>query len=312
MIGLVQLGLAAIVLAIGADLFADNVGAIASSLHVRSAAVALVLAGAEPEELATAAAAAISGRPALAAGDAVGASVTALTLVLGLAAVLGCAAVDATARRVAPIAAASAGLAVLTLADARLSRTEAAVLVVAYAPFLIWVLRRDHIAVPVAARGTEADRGATTGQAVLGMLGIVAMTLGGWLAVNGAERLVEALGRPDGAVGLTLLGLATSAELLALIWATSRRGTSDLIVSAVVGSVAFNATLTLGLTGLVHPGAVTDIAGSAVAVAVLATGLAMLLAARRELSRRSGAALLAGYGLFVLWTLGTTSPTLGW
>ena len=54
MIGLLLVLLAAAALALGADLFADNVGALAHRLHVRSTTVALVLAGAEPEELATA------------------------------------------------------------------------------------------------------------------------------------------------------------------------------------------------------------------------------------------------------------------
>ena len=46
---------------------------------------------------------------------------------------------------------------------------------------------------------------------------------GGWLAVGGAERALHALRLSDSAVGLTLLALATDAELFALAWAAMRR-----------------------------------------------------------------------------------------
>ena len=48
----------------------------------------MLLAGAEPEELLTAALASAQGRPGLAVGDAIGANVTMLTAALGLAALV--------------------------------------------------------------------------------------------------------------------------------------------------------------------------------------------------------------------------------
>jgi cation:H+ antiporter len=56
-------------------------------------------------------------------------------------------------------------------------------------------------------------------------LGSVAlMAAGGWLAVGGAERVVQGLRLTDSAVGLTLLALATTAELFALAGAAARPG----------------------------------------------------------------------------------------
>lgn len=51
-------------------------------------AIGLVLAGAEPEELVTAVFASAQHHPGIAAGDAIGANITVLTLVLGLALVV--------------------------------------------------------------------------------------------------------------------------------------------------------------------------------------------------------------------------------
>jgi cation:H+ antiporter len=50
-----------------------------------------------------------------------------------------------------------------------------------------------------------------------------------------ADRVVAALSLSESAVGLTLLALATTAELFALAWAASRRGVSEIAVGAPGG-----------------------------------------------------------------------------
>ena len=72
----------------GAELFAENAAGTGRGLGVSFLAVGLILAGAEPEELVTAAIAASRHHPAIGAGDAVGANVTMLTLVIGAACVI--------------------------------------------------------------------------------------------------------------------------------------------------------------------------------------------------------------------------------
>src|SRR4051794_39660563 len=88
MTGLLLLAVAAGLLVAGAELFVDNAAAAAGRLGVTVLAVGLLLAGAEPEELLTGVIASGSGHGGLAAGDALGANVTMLTLTLGLAALL--------------------------------------------------------------------------------------------------------------------------------------------------------------------------------------------------------------------------------
>jgi len=57
----------------------------------------------------------------------------------------------------------------------------------------------------------------------------------------------------DSAAGLTLLALATTAELFALAWAAMWRGVSEIAVAGVVGSVAYNGTASLGVAPLSAP-----------------------------------------------------------
>ena len=188
------------------ELFTENVGAAARGLGITVFGAAFLLAGAEPEEMITAVIASGRHRPGLAAGDAIGANLTMLTLVLGLAAV---------AR---PL------------------------------PF----------------------GGRVRGYAL-------------WSAL---------------AVGLTLLALATTAELFALAWAAMRRGVSEIAVAGVVGSVAYNATASLGVAALVRPLAVGGLLAPAIAAAVLPVALLLATTAGR-LNRQTGAVLVVGYGAWV-------------
>ncbi len=74
---------AAVLLAAGAELFAEHSAAAGRRLGVSGLAVGLLLAGAEPEELITVVLAALRDQPGIAAGDAIGANVTLLTLITG-------------------------------------------------------------------------------------------------------------------------------------------------------------------------------------------------------------------------------------
>jgi len=70
----------------GAEAFAEHLGAASVQLGVSSFALALLLAGAEPEELATAVAASLRGSPGIALGDVVGANVAICLVALGVGA----------------------------------------------------------------------------------------------------------------------------------------------------------------------------------------------------------------------------------
>jgi cation:H+ antiporter len=137
----------------------------------------------------------------------------------------------------------------------------------------------------------------------LAIAGLALVTLGGWAAVSGAERVVADLDLSESGVGLTLVAFATSSELLALLWAARRRQVTELAVAALVGSVVGNATATLGLSALVRP---LDTSGVTRA-AWLAAGLSTLLLLRLDATRRHttlvGGLLIAAYPAFVVLTL---------
>lgn len=316
MIGIGLLAVAAILLFVGAELFAENAAGAGRRLGITALAVALLLAGAEPEEMITAVLAAINGRPDLAAGDAIGANVTMLTLVLGLTAVLRPFPFGDRVREYAVGAAIAGVAAVVVLLDAAVSRLEGLALIGAYAALvgLVWWREREPPLIGEAAEAVEnPDAPASSGTAwrplALALAGIAIMLSGGWVAVEGATRLVADLGIRDSVIGLTLLALATTAELFALAWSSARREISELAVAAVIGSAAYNATVSLGAAAVAQPLAVSGILGAAVAGAALPVVL-IGLGWRGRLGVRGGLLLLIGYAVYlVVVATGTAAVT---
>jgi cation:H+ antiporter len=130
-------------------------------------------------------------------------------------------------------------------------------------------------------------------------LGIALMVAGGDIAVRGAVRVVELFDQSDAAIGLTVLALATTAELFALVFAAARHDVPEVAVAGVVGSAAYNATATLGAGALAAPLAVSGLVLPAIAAASLP--LLLLVLARDGALRRVGGALLAT--LYVVYVL---------
>ncbi len=296
----------------GAEAFAEHIGEAASRLGVSVLALGILLAGAEPEEAVTAMLASARGYPELAAGDAIGANLVILTLTVGLAALLAPLPVGRRVVEYAAAAAVAGALAVGLLWDGTLGRPESTLLLVAYVAGVVWVWRREkeppllgELAELAEEEDGDEEEESTSRALVFVALGLVGMVSGGFLAVRGAEGLVGAFGATESVVGLTVLALATSAEMIALVIAAHRRGVTEVALAGAVGSVAYNATVSLGLAGLVEPLRLGD--GSPVLVVGVVTALLplVLLAGRRtgHFPRPLGFGLVAAYAAALAWLL---------
>lgn len=306
----VLLVLGAGLLTAGAEAFAEHITEAASRLGVSVLALGVLLAGAEPEEAVTAMLAAGQGHPALAAGDAIGANLVILTVAIGLAALLTPLPVSRRVMEYAAAASAAGVLAVALMWNGVLGRVEGTVLVLAYAVGVVWVWRREQEPPVIGEMAELAEEeharagGPEPSRALLlVLLGLLGMVSGGFLAVRGAEGLVDAFGATESVIGLTVLALATSAEMIALVIAAHRRGVTEIALAGAIGSVAYNATITLGLAAWVDPlllGRSTPVLNVGVVTAVLPL---VLLAGRRTGSfpRALGVLLVAVYLASTAW-----------
>jgi cation:H+ antiporter len=307
--GLVWLALGAGMLVVGAELFAENVLSAARRVGLTAVALGVLLAGAEPEEAVTAGIASARDHPQLAVGDAVGANLVVLTLALGLAGVFTPLPVSRRVREYAGAAAVAGLVALALLADGSVGRLEGGLLVVGYLLAVGWVWRREQRppAVGEVAESEDdqddedGDESPTLLAVVLVVVGVALMAGGGWFAVTGASRVVSGLGLDDTGVGLTLLALATSVEMLALVLAAVRHRVGEVALAGLVGAVAYNATVSLGVGALVTPlRGVGDARLLAVAGVCVVLPLTLFVLGRwRVVDRGVGAVLALAYVLAV-------------
>jgi cation:H+ antiporter len=294
----------------GAEAFAEHLGSASVRLGVSSFALALLLAGAEPEELATVVTAAVKGAPGIALGDVIGANVTGCLVALGLGATI------------APLPCRGAVLAYGALAlpfgavatwigwGGAVGRAEGGLLVALYIAYvaLIWRVEKRPPRLGEVEEIEEAREKAARGIASRVGRDLVFVAAGVAATILGASLLVDAVRHFAGGeslqlrLGLTAVGFATGFELVVLAWSTARRGIGEAAVAAVMGSFAYNVTMTLGAGALARPLAVLGAPAlhspwlMMLAALALALGLAL---PQRELRRPAGILLLLAYAGFL-------------
>ena len=313
---LVAFALGVAVIVWGAEAFAEHLGAASVQLGVSSFALALILAGAEPEELATAVVASLRGSPGIALGDVIGANVAICFVALGVGAWIAPLPFRGTVMRYALLALPLGAIGTWCAWDGAVSRVEGGLLVALYVAYVatIWWTERKPPILGEVGKLDEARDAALAGQThpvgrdlALVLAGVAAMA-------GGASLLVEAVQRISGVesvqtrLGLTLVGFATGFELVVLAWSAARRGVSEAVVAGVVGSFAYNVTMTLGAAALARPLVLFEASFLHLPLALMLAALLLvvLLATRRQQLRRSEAyVLLAAYPTFVLLVLFT-------
>lgn len=296
----------------GAEAFAEHLAPAAVALRVSSFALALLLAGAEPEELATGVVASLRHASGVAFGDVIGANIAMCLVALGLGAVIAPLPFATRVRRYGLLALPAGAVGAVVAWGGQVRRVEGGVLVAVYVGYIgvIWAFEGNPPAIGEASELDEARERAAVATTrrrvgrdlVIIVAGIVAMSAGATLLVEGVRHLAHA-DSSQTRLGLTLIGFATAFELVVLAWSASRRGASEAVVAAVVGSFAYNATMTLGASALARPLHITQPTQLRAPLVVMLAALAavLLLAFRRQrLTRPAGIFLLACYPAFVV------------
>lgn len=300
----------------GAEAFAEHLAVASARLGVSAFALAILLAGAEPEELATAVTASLRDSPGIALGDVIGANVAICLVALGVGAVLAPLPFDFRVRRYALAGLPAGVLASVFAWDGVVSRLEGVVLVAGYVVFVatIWMIERRPPALGETGEVAEAEAdvgegGVTAGRVgrelALVVVGVVAMAVGAIGLVEGVRRISD-VESTQSRLGLVVVGLATAFELVVLAWSSARRGITAAVVAGVIGSFTYNVTMTLGAGALARPLRVEDadlLRGPWVAM-LLSLMVVIAVGWRPKVIRRpAGVLLLALYPVFVLGVL---------
>lgn len=143
------------------------------------------------------------------------------------------------------------------------------------------------------------------------LLDILFIVIGVAMVLYGADRLTEgasALARrmnvPEIIIGLTIVAAGTSAPELFVSLVSALKGTPDLAVGNVVGSNTMNAMLIVGCAAMVAPMTISrSTVKKDIPFSVAASVLLILIALDAFLGRLDGILLLAGFAVFMAYTL---------
>ncbi|PMB12657.1 sodium:proton exchanger [Fischerella thermalis CCMEE 5282] len=306
-------GVAAIVW--GAETFAKHLGEAAVRLQISSFALALLLAGAEPEELATTIAATLKDALAIAFGDVIGANIAVCLVALGVGAIIAPLPFGKQVMRYAlfglPIGVAAVGF----IWDGQVTRIEGAILLALYILYLgmIWIVERqppamgeteaiEEAAARLAQEEISKNRGRVGKELLLVVAGLAAMTIGSLMLVE-AVRQITNVEATQTTLSLTVVGFATAFELVILCWSAARKGATEVVIAGVVGSFAYNVTMTLGAASVIRPLNITDatlLHKPAIAMLLALVLVIVLATPTKQITQKAGWFLVGAYPVFLL------------
>lgn len=144
------------------------------------------------------------------------------------------------------------------------------------------------------------------------ILGLVLILAGANFLVEYSSKIAKTLGISDFIIGMTIVGIGTSAPELVVSILSAIKGNPDMAVGNVIGSNIFNTTVILGATAIVFPIALTsnnirkDIPfGLLAALTLLILGNSIFLDGTQSniIYRVNGLLLLFMFGIFIAYTI---------
>lgn len=311
----------------GADLLVLGGSRLAAGLGISPLVVGLTIIafGTGAPELAVSVKAAILKESDISLGNVIGSNIANVMLVLGLAAVLTPVAVSGRLiRRDAPIMVAVSVLLFVVCLDGNLSRFDGGMLLVIFAVYTFWSVRKSRELHLDDAAGEGPPLPQPKEQGVRGQLknviyliiGLALLFAGSQWIVTGAISLAQFLGISQLVISLTIVALSTSLPEVATTVVAGLRKEADIGVGNIVGSNIFNILAVLGSAALFDSdglGVASQALSLDIPVMTLAA-VACLVVCYTEstIQRWEGGLFLAYYVLYTVYLIlyGTGHPAV--
>lgn len=145
-------------------------------------------------------------------------------------------------------------------------------------------------------------------QILILLAGLALVVFGADYLVEGASGIARRFGLSEFVIGLTIVGMGTSAPEMVVSFIGAFHGNADISVGNVVGSNIFNTLLILGITGMLLPMAITpENRRRDIPMNIVVTFLLVLLGFKHTilgigsdgLSRADGAVLVALFAVYM-------------
>ncbi|MEX0723580.1 MAG: calcium/sodium antiporter [Gracilimonas sp.] len=299
----------------GAELFlksVDKFGAAWSVSPVVMGLTVVAFATGAPE-LAISLQAAVDGKPDLVVGNILGSNIANILLILGIAGLVHPLKITNRIIKVdVPVVIAASVLLLVLASDGLLSPLDGGIIflgLIAYSVFMYFQIRKDRASNIMANGGEESSLEEPVSAMfyvkyiLILLAGLVLIVMGSRFMVHSAVEIAGTLGISELIIGLTIVSIGTSLPEVATSVSAVRRGDSDTAVANVMGSNLYNILLTLSLTVLIAPGAIS-VSGDAINLdlpfmVIVAVGCLPLFWPGKELGRPEAFGFLTYYGLYM-------------
>lgn len=300
----------------GADWLVTGSSAIAKRLGISDFVIGLTIVsvGTSAPELIVNVMASINGNAGIAIGNVLGSNIANVLLILGISAIIYSLPIQRnTVLSEVPFSLAAA-LLVGFLANTDifglehnehgLGRIDGVIILFFFGLFLMYVFTLPSAKEDSQDPTIQAMSGAKA--ALLTVIGVAALFLGGKWVVDGAVQLAQLFGMSEAFIGLTIVAVGTSLpELVTSAMAAYRRNT-DIAVGNVVGSNIFNLLLILGLSSVIRPLPFQQSSNIDLLVVVLSGALiilALALGRRLVIKRYDGVIFVLCYVGYIAYLL---------
>ena len=305
----------------GADRLTDGAASLARGMRVPEIIIGLtiVAAGTSAPELFVSLVSAIKGTSDLAVGNVIGSNIYNTMLIVGCSALVAPMAVSpSTVKKDIPFSVlASLLLFMLCFDDMdsphlwgnELTRSDGLIMLAGFAAFMIYTFnaaKKDGL-MPTEEELEEnselpKDYSKLWRNISFMVLGLACLIIGSNLFVDAASYVAYRYGVRQSVVGLTIVAGGTSLPELATSVVAAYKGRSALAIGNVIGSNVFNILFILGITATVHPMRIMGITIVDLTMMLVSVGLLWLFAYTKYfVSRKEGAVLLFGFGLYMCW-----------
>lgn len=308
------------ILVAGAELLVRGAVRLAEGVGVSPLVIGLTVVGfgTSSPELVTSVQAALMGQPGIAVGNIVGSNLFNMLVILALSAVIAPLAITQLALRRDGMIVMAATLAFVAVGYLwTLDRLVGIAFVTSLAAYLVYAFRQERVAAGSTAAGERAaateglDPATIPGQyrggwalpAATALAGLVLLVVGARLFVGGAVELARLLGVTETVIGLTIVAAGTSMPELATSLVAAARRQGDVAVGNVLGSNIYNILGIGGVTALIAPTPIPDqiVAFDNLVMLAISAVLMLFMYSGLRVTRGEGAALFAGYLLYVWW-----------
>lgn len=148
-------------------------------------------------------------------------------------------------------------------------------------------------------------------------IGLVLILWGANYLVDGSSSIAKKWGLSEFVIGLTIVGIGTSAPEMVVSFIASMKGEADMAIGNIIGSNIINTLLILGVTALISPLLITKdnlkkdiplIIGVSVLLLALGKKFSLFGVGSDTLTRYDGALLLAIF-IWYLWSSFRSKPS---